>query len=50
MLFNTYKFFLFFAVVYGLYLKLGHKGQNRMLLIASYIFTARGIGAFSHLY
>ncbi|MBT8363565.1 MAG: MBOAT family protein [Deltaproteobacteria bacterium] len=38
MLFNTYKFFLFFAVVYGLYLKLGHKGQNRMLLIASYIF------------
>ena len=38
MLFNTYKFFLFFTVVYGLYLKLGHKGQNRMLLIASYIF------------
>jgi len=38
MLFNTYTFFFFFAVVYILYLNLGHKGQNRMLLIASYIF------------
>ena len=38
MLFNSYIFFIFFSIVYALYLKLGHKAQNRMLLVASYIF------------
>ncbi|MBU0679589.1 MAG: MBOAT family protein [Verrucomicrobia bacterium] len=38
MLFNSLQFFAFFAVVYVLYLQLGHKWQNRMLLVASYFF------------
>lgn len=38
MLFNTFQFAAFFAVVYGLYLYFGHKNQNRMLLLASYVF------------
>jgi len=38
MLFNSFEFIYFFIIVYGLYLLLKHKGQNRMLLIASYIF------------
>lgn len=38
MLFNTYIFGGFFVIVYGLYLVLNHKWQNRMLLVASYIF------------
>lgn len=38
MLFNTLQFAGFFIVVYGLYLVLEHKWQNRMLLVASYIF------------
>ena len=38
MLFNSLEFALFLAVVYGLYLLLGRRGQNRWLLLASYVF------------
>ncbi len=38
MLFNTLEFGLFFVIVYSLYLYLGHKAQNIMLLGASYFF------------
>ena len=40
MLFNTLQFWVFFAVVLGLYYVLPHRWQNRMLLAASYIFYA----------
>jgi len=38
MLFNSLQFTLFFIIVYILYLVLNHKWQNRMLLVASYVF------------
>ena len=38
MLFNSLQFILFFAIVYSLYLAFNHKWQNRMLLVASYVF------------
>ena len=38
MVFNSLEFILFFIVVYFLYRLLGHRSQNRMLLVASYIF------------
>ena len=38
MLFNSFQFAWFFVVVYGLYLYCGHRNQNRLLLLASYIF------------
>ena len=38
MLFNSYSFAVFFAVVYLLYLVLGHRWQNRLLLAASLFF------------
>lgn len=38
MLFNSWVFVLFFILVYLLYLRLGDRGQNWVLLIASYIF------------
>ena len=38
MLFNSYIFWIFFATVFALYRVLGHKWQNRMLLVASYVF------------
>ncbi len=38
MLFNSIEFAVFFIVVYGLYLCLSHRWQNRMLLVASYLF------------
>jgi len=38
MLFNSLTFFIFFVIVYGLYLILPHRWQNRMLLAASYVF------------
>ncbi len=38
MLFNSLVFVVFFAVVYGLYRGLGHRGQNVLLLVASYAF------------
>lgn len=38
MLFNSVQFAIFFVVVYGLYLGLNHRWQNRLLLAASYFF------------
>lgn len=38
MLFNSLTFFIFFAAVFLLYLALPHRGQNRLLLAASYLF------------
>ena len=38
MLFNTLQFAVFFVIVYSLYRTLGHAWQNRMLLVASYVF------------
>ncbi len=38
MLFNSLQFLVFFVIVYAFYLLLPHRWQNRMLLLASYIF------------
>ena len=38
MLFNTIQFAIFFIAIYCLYLILNHKWQNKMLLVASYLF------------
>ncbi|MCB2173661.1 MBOAT family protein [bacterium] len=38
MLFNSYVFWLFYAIVLLLYFRLQHRFQNRLLLVASYIF------------
>ena len=38
MLFNSFQFILFFAVVFGLYAALPRRGQNALLLVASYAF------------
>src|SRR5262245_3926490 len=38
MLFNSLEFLIFLAIVYGLYRVLPMRGQNWMLLVASYIF------------
>lgn len=38
MVFNSINFFVFLAIVYALYRVLGHRAQNRMLLVASYVF------------
>ena len=38
MIFNSLQFAIFFIIVYTLYLGLSHKWQNRMLLVASYVF------------
>jgi D-alanyl-lipoteichoic acid acyltransferase DltB (MBOAT superfamily) len=38
MLFNSYIFWAFFAFVIIIYWRLGHRGQNFLLLIASYVF------------
>lgn len=40
MLFTSFTFWAFFAVVFLLYRVLSHKWQNRMLLVASYVFYA----------
>jgi D-alanyl-lipoteichoic acid acyltransferase DltB (MBOAT superfamily) len=40
MLFNSYTFVIFLAIVLPLYYVLAHRWQNRMLLVASYIFYA----------
>jgi alginate O-acetyltransferase complex protein AlgI len=40
MLFNSYTFWIFFAVVLVLYRVLPHRAQNRMLLVASWAFYA----------
>lgn len=38
MLFNSLHFAIFFPTVYVAYLLLPHKWQNRLLLVASYVF------------
>lgn len=38
MLFTELNFWAFFAIVFGAYVLLPHKAQNRMLLAASYVF------------
>ncbi len=38
MTFNSLVFLVFLAVVLPLYYRLNHRGQNRMLLLASYVF------------
>jgi D-alanyl-lipoteichoic acid acyltransferase DltB (MBOAT superfamily) len=38
MLFNSFEFWIFFGIVAGIYRFLGHKAQNRFLLVASYVF------------
>ena len=38
MVFNSLVFLVFFMVVYGLYRALPHRGQNILLLVASYFF------------
>ena len=38
MVFNSLVFLVFFLIVYGLYRVLPHKGQNLLLLVASYFF------------
>lgn len=40
MLFNSFIFVGFFIAVYGLYVLCNHKWQNRLLLVASYLFYA----------
>ena len=40
MLFNSLVFVLFFAVVYSAYRALPHRGQNALLLLASWFFYA----------
>ena len=38
MVFNSLVFGVFFAVVYAAYRVLPHRGQNWLLLVASYVF------------
>ena len=38
MLFNSFQFLFFFVAVFALYCALDHKWQNRMLLVAGYLF------------
>jgi len=38
MLFHSLQFAIFFPIVYAAYLVLSHRLQNRMLLVASYVF------------
>ncbi len=38
MVFTSFQFVVFFGVVYALYRLLPHRGQNVMLLVASYVF------------
>ena len=40
MLFNSYTFWIFFAIVLIVHRRLPHRGQNRLLLVASYVFYA----------
>src|SRR4051812_21663002 len=38
MVFNSLTFLVFLGIVLSLYYRLGHRGQNWMLLVASYVF------------
>lgn len=40
MLFNSFTFWIFYAIVFALYYRLRRRGQNVLLLIASYLFYA----------
>jgi D-alanyl-lipoteichoic acid acyltransferase DltB (MBOAT superfamily) len=40
MVFNSASFFVFISIIYLLYRCLGHRGQNILLLVASYFFYA----------
>jgi len=40
MLFNSYTFWIFFAVVLAVQRRLPHRSQNSLLLVASYVFYA----------
>ena len=40
MLFNSFEFFAFLAIVFALSLTLSRRAANRMLLVASYVFYA----------
>jgi len=40
MLFNSFIFLFFFGFVYLLYARIQHRGQNMLLLLASYVFYA----------
>lgn len=40
MIFHSLQFLAFFVVVFAIYLSLGHRLQNRFLLLASYFFYA----------
>ena len=42
MLFHTFTFWTFFAVVASLYAMLKHRGQNALLLVAGYVFYGWG--------
>jgi alginate O-acetyltransferase complex protein AlgI len=44
MSYNSYAFWLLFAALYAVYWRLGHRGQNRLLLAVSYLFY----GAWDH--
>jgi D-alanyl-lipoteichoic acid acyltransferase DltB (MBOAT superfamily) len=46
--YNDPSFWLLFAAVYAFYWRLGHRGQNRLLLVASYAFY--GFWDFRFLY
>jgi len=52
MLFSTYEFWVFFAIVFPLYFALSFRAQNFMLLAASYIFYSywgsQGFDAAGH--
>ena len=49
MQFNSWQFAMFFAVVYALYLAMGHKKQNHLLLVSSYLFYSVWDWRFSFL-
>jgi len=36
--YNTFSFWLFFLGVFVVYWRLSHRGQNRLMLLASYVF------------
>ncbi|MDT8283783.1 MAG: hypothetical protein RQ982_13365 [Gammaproteobacteria bacterium] len=38
MLFNSFIFWIFFLIVITLYWRFSHAAQNRLLLVASYVF------------
>ena len=38
MYFNSLTYFIFLAIVFGCYFQLSHRWQNRLLLVASYVF------------